>query len=39
MLMLFDHGHILGRGGGRLALFANRELGAKTVKIPYGKER
>jgi hypothetical protein len=38
MLMLFDCGHILVHEGGRLMPLANRELGAETIEMPYGKE-
>jgi hypothetical protein len=36
--MLFDCSHILVHEGGRLTPLANRELGAKTIEMPCGKE-
>jgi hypothetical protein len=36
--MPFDHGHALRCGGGRLVPFANRELGAETIKMSCSKE-
>jgi hypothetical protein len=36
--MPFNCSHILVHEGGRLMPLVNRELGAKTIKMPYGKE-